>query len=145
MIPGFIQTTGGRIASVVVVVGFWIIFAKIADPDNNNIPAGDSTAFVSGPLQMVIVETEQLGDGVLIRAEITNLSDKTVSSAKVMLSAKDEFQTRLMSEEARLIPKGEPSLAPGESIPLEIFLFDQYLEEIQFYTFRASFVKYDEA
>lgn len=144
MFPGFIQTKAGMIASVAVGLTFWIVFTNMADQSKSDVPAGDSSAIVSGPLQLIIVETEQLGDGVLIHTEITNLSDKPVKQAQVILAAKDEFQSRIMSEEVRLIPKNEPSLAPGESIELEIFLWDMYLEEIKFYTFRAAFVTYDE-
>lgn len=145
MIPGFIQTKGGIIASAAVGLGLWIVVANLADPSRDNIPAGEATPVVSGPLQMVIVETEQMMDGVLVRTEITNISDKPVSSAKVFIAAKDEFQTRLMSGEERLIPIGEPPVEPGETVPLEIFLYDQLIQEIEFYTFRAAFIKYDEA
>jgi len=144
LLPEFIQTRNGMIAAAVVGAGFFLAVTFLADPNKGDHPADDPSALTSGPFELVIVNKEDAGDGVYLLVEITNISDKPVTSANGTMTAKNEFQGRLMSQEHPLITNRDEPLLPGESIPMEYFFFDQHLEEIKFFTFLATFVTYED-
>lgn len=141
----FVQTRNGIIASVIVGAISLLTLKFVSDPSRIDQTIDNPSAIISGPLELVIVSTEDVGDGVYVLVEITNISEKSISSAKGRLIVKDEFHNRLMSDEQRLITSQDEPLLPGESIPMGYYLMDQYFDEIKYFTFHASFITFEES
>lgn len=140
----FLKSKAGKRVFIAMSILVSIVMYSLSD-DDGTIAIGDPAALISGSFSLQVTETVESAEGVAVQALLTNNTDKEILSAIGILIGKDRYSNFLMRDERQIIEESSGSLAPHASKEVRFFLWETYMDDLKYLSFRAAFVEFTES